>query len=60
MVARGSVKFSEMLYVQVLILDLRWNLLDNSRKYFLDMQASSSRNQDRILRIKLKVVPNLF
>ena len=37
MVTRGSVKISKMLYVQILTLDSRWDLLNDSGKYFFNM-----------------------
>ena len=60
MVAGGSGKISKTLHLLVSTFDLRWDLLDDSGKYFFHMKASSGRNQDRLFWIKLKGIPDLF
>lgn len=60
MVACGPGEFSKTLARIKLLLNSRWDLLDDSRKYFFHIQASSSGNQDGLSRIKLKGIPYLF
>ncbi len=60
MVAGGADKISKTLHLLIFTLDSRWDLLNDSGKYFFHMKASSSRNQDRLFWIKLKGIPDLF
>ena len=60
MIAGGSGKVSKTLHLQVTTLDSRWDLLDDSWEYFFHMKAGSGGNQDRLFRIKLKGIPDLF